>query len=474
MFDNPVRRVGAHGGFTIVVLGVVTCGLVTAMRPSATRALCAGDCNGNHEVTIDDIGKMVNVALAAFTVSACQAGDLNRSGGITIDEIILAIGHALTACPPPNGTGACGDGELDTASDEECDNAGVCMGGTNAGTFCQADASCEGDGVCDALGFPGGGQRKACSTDADCAGARCVRCKPFGGDGCAANCTLEESIRFPLAPGVVEGSAIRIATSGALVHGDSTVIPLPFAGTQTFLAGKPRSGRVSVAQRPEGTVLGRVTVSTFACACIRSVVFKTCGGTVMESDGATASLDCTTDASVCAGGKPCTSVAGPDNSGEGTLACDRLEGINVAVTQDADRGAGSPAPPVLTVLPGSGGPGSALIPSAAAIATIVGPCSGSGDAYGADGEFCTDDDPPSARGTPMIQVLTTGRASATLLNANGIGDNDIGPLEAVGVSLNCGELVSRVISGAALAGASTSLDQPLVGDVAATVIFVAR
>ena len=338
---------------------------------------------------------------------------------------------------------------------------------------CAADTDCEGEGVCDAFGSPGGGERQVCSSDADCSGATCVRCKPFGGDGCAANCTKETPVLFTLKPGELDGSDIKIATSGAVIHGDILTLPLPFpGGTQMFVIGKVRNGRIPVAQKPSFMVQPRIPALDLACACVRGAVFKTCGGTTKEADGISISADCSADAGVCAGKKPCTAVAGPGNSSEGTVACTDLSGINFHISQDA--GGAAAGPPVFTLEPGTGGPGAALIAAASSIGTVTGSCSGTTPDYGPDGELCTADDPPSARGTAAVQVLTTGTACASLRNAQGIDGNDIGPFCSTGVPLNCSELASGITAGAALAGAFTTLNQATAGDVVGTDVFVAQ
>ncbi len=73
----------------------------TTPTPSPTEtpvSLCPGDCNGNGEVTIDELVMMVNIALGARPLSDCEAGDSTRDGEITIDEIIRAVTRALNGC----------------------------------------------------------------------------------------------------------------------------------------------------------------------------------------------------------------------------------------------------------------------------------------------------------------------------------------------------------------------------------------
>ncbi|MCX8072231.1 MAG: hypothetical protein N3C12_07260 [Candidatus Binatia bacterium] len=71
--------------------------------PSATRTptptpSCAGDCDRNAVVTIDEIILMVNIALDLRPTSACRPGDANGDGRVTVEEIILAVTKALGRC----------------------------------------------------------------------------------------------------------------------------------------------------------------------------------------------------------------------------------------------------------------------------------------------------------------------------------------------------------------------------------------
>jgi cysteine-rich repeat protein len=74
----------------------------TATPTERTPASCVGDCNGDHEVTIDELVQMVNIALGLANLEQCPAGDADGEGGITIDEIIRAVSVALgvQACEP--------------------------------------------------------------------------------------------------------------------------------------------------------------------------------------------------------------------------------------------------------------------------------------------------------------------------------------------------------------------------------------
>jgi hypothetical protein len=59
---------------------------------------CVGDCNGNAEVTVDEILTLVNVVLGNVTVSVCPLGDANGDGQIDISEILQAVNNALHGC----------------------------------------------------------------------------------------------------------------------------------------------------------------------------------------------------------------------------------------------------------------------------------------------------------------------------------------------------------------------------------------
>jgi len=58
-----------------------------------------GDCEDVGVVTVDDVIKMVNIALGNANLSTCPAGDANGDGDITIEEIIRAVRNLLTECP---------------------------------------------------------------------------------------------------------------------------------------------------------------------------------------------------------------------------------------------------------------------------------------------------------------------------------------------------------------------------------------
>lgn len=78
------------------VLGVL---FVLATAPAtATAQSCAGDCDLDCVVSVDELLTMVNAALDEGEVGRCRAGDGDRSGGITVEEILGGVVNALEGC----------------------------------------------------------------------------------------------------------------------------------------------------------------------------------------------------------------------------------------------------------------------------------------------------------------------------------------------------------------------------------------
>jgi len=93
---NHVRGYTAGVGYDLVTgLGSPDVGqLARALAPVE----CAGDCNNDAEVTINELIVGVNIAQDSAPLAACAAMDTNYDGRVTIDEIIAATGHALGSC----------------------------------------------------------------------------------------------------------------------------------------------------------------------------------------------------------------------------------------------------------------------------------------------------------------------------------------------------------------------------------------
>lgn len=70
-----------------------------AAQPCAE--LCAGDCDGDGTVAVDELVTAVRIALEQSALTACGAGDRNGDGHVTIDELLAGVRGALHGCPPP-------------------------------------------------------------------------------------------------------------------------------------------------------------------------------------------------------------------------------------------------------------------------------------------------------------------------------------------------------------------------------------
>ena len=74
--------------------------IILLLAPSlAIGQACVGDCDGDGQVTVDEIITGVNIALGTRPLSDCRVFDRNGSGEVEIDELIAAVGFALGGCP---------------------------------------------------------------------------------------------------------------------------------------------------------------------------------------------------------------------------------------------------------------------------------------------------------------------------------------------------------------------------------------
>lgn len=72
---------------------------VTGDRIVLPPPACAGDCNHDGEVSIDELITSVGVAIGQTAVGHCRGGDRNGDGAITVDELVAAVGSSLAGCP---------------------------------------------------------------------------------------------------------------------------------------------------------------------------------------------------------------------------------------------------------------------------------------------------------------------------------------------------------------------------------------
>ena len=72
--------------------------------PGAAQPPCVGDCNGDRQVSINELVLGVNIALGVSPVSACPAFDPDNSGMVSVANLVVAVNNALLGCPPRRAT----------------------------------------------------------------------------------------------------------------------------------------------------------------------------------------------------------------------------------------------------------------------------------------------------------------------------------------------------------------------------------
>jgi len=77
---------------------LVTILLVAPSLAVAGSPPCAGDCNGDGEVGVNELIKGVNIFLGSVDVSQCPAVDSNGNGTVAINELVQAVNSALRGC----------------------------------------------------------------------------------------------------------------------------------------------------------------------------------------------------------------------------------------------------------------------------------------------------------------------------------------------------------------------------------------
>ena len=91
--DQSACDVSADAGKSTVLFGNGTFTIGTGPPP------CAGDCNSDGMVAINELITGVNIALGSQPVSVCPSFDVSRDGTVAINEIISGVNNALNGCP---------------------------------------------------------------------------------------------------------------------------------------------------------------------------------------------------------------------------------------------------------------------------------------------------------------------------------------------------------------------------------------
>ena len=57
-----------------------------------------GDCNGDGQLTVNELVVGVLIALGEVPVDQCPALDVNGDGVVSITELVFAVNQALAGC----------------------------------------------------------------------------------------------------------------------------------------------------------------------------------------------------------------------------------------------------------------------------------------------------------------------------------------------------------------------------------------
>lgn len=83
--------------------------LLLLLASPAAAQLCAGDCDGDGQVTVDEMIDGVNIALQRSSIDSCRVFDRNDNGAVDIEELVEAVEAVMRGCPgktlpPPAAT----------------------------------------------------------------------------------------------------------------------------------------------------------------------------------------------------------------------------------------------------------------------------------------------------------------------------------------------------------------------------------
>ena len=450
--------------FRTTMFAAVALFLFAGPHAAPAQDTCAGDCDSGGAVAINELVICVNIALGSAAVTGCAPCDVNGDESVAINELIAAVNAALGGCTPVGGDEVCGDGEMNVAG-ETCDD------GNNQ-----------------------------------------------GGDGCAANCTVETRRVTELDPAKAKATAqIR-----------SIAIPLNLRGTQTLTVGALRDvavkgkdgtviyqpGQMPVILKAADVNFDPISISGLACACVRGVAVEAFGAGVSGTGVLGCGADGLTDINVKTEQDHDTTPGSPGNSGTaaglpddpecddtssaGTFinstAC--LEGTGATCSTENSFHVGRcNSPRVVTFSGGRAVRGSVLMVNSSGIGLLQdgglctttkpmrnGKCQYAD--YGADCLPCTADD--LQQGTPSIAPTTSGTAEVVIYDVSDNAGATIGAgancgstpcvTKVTGTPADCDAIAADVNAPlhASLVTAFPSLDAAMVGDTLVTATFAAK
>ena len=434
-----------------------------AQTPTPTAAPCAGDCDGNGMVVINELIKCVNIDLGSAALSTCMACDVDGNGTVGINELVKAVNAALNGCTPTTGA-ICGNGHMEPG--EECDDGNT-----------------------------------------------------FGGDGCAANCTTETMRQGTFDPNLTI-SSVQTETgligplhlTGSEIFRTGKARPDDAIGPNGQVLVK--AGYIPVIIRADELKFDPVPVLGVVCACVRGIPVPDLFGAGVAAVGVIGcNADGLTDVSyrliqdhVTNPGDPNNQHSSPPDGSPNDPQCNAVQDLPGGLMStackeqvDADcldammhphKGVCN-GPRTITQFGGTAGQGSAFILNNTAIGQLLdtGVCKETRNAdgsckyasYGPDCQPCTDDDLDKGQANNL--PTTTGDTDAAIFDTNDdggvIADGQMcgsSPCQtkASGKNFDCTALENNPtggLSGGSLAVAYPQLDAALVGDEVVSTVF---
>lgn len=65
--------------------------------------LCGGDCDGDHEIAINELVRAVGFALDDGSAPGCPLADIDGDGRVAVNDVVAGVTRALEGCPLEDG-----------------------------------------------------------------------------------------------------------------------------------------------------------------------------------------------------------------------------------------------------------------------------------------------------------------------------------------------------------------------------------
>lgn len=220
---QPMRS-GRLDGMRVAVLLLV----LAAAGPARAQA-CAGDCDGDGAVRIEELIAGVRIALGERAVAACPAFDGNGDGAVGIDELVRAVTSALDGCPAtpaptPSETPSPSPTATDTATATATPTVPPVAGAWLEQPLAVGDSTCA-ESLTAAFADELAG-RGPCAQQVEITGEASVRVTDCSQQVVDGTLDRDGTIRlaFPPSEGSVSGCTVTLTTRSVIPAGATPVI----------------------------------------------------------------------------------------------------------------------------------------------------------------------------------------------------------------------------------------------------------